>query len=169
MTSAEIRNRGARKELRGNGAVEQPLPILRERRRVLHDGLEVEPYESGVEQIALEQLDTLALATNRLQKQQQQRLQQLLGRNRRTPGLAVERLELRREVAQDWIGEAPNGTERVIGRHAVLQNHRREHTPCMRSSPCNAHPWLKSRWYTKPLASYQRRRQLFQQLPRATR
>lgn len=56
------RRHGPREELRRNVAVEQPLPILRERRRVPRRGLQIEADEPAIEQIVLELLHELPLA-----------------------------------------------------------------------------------------------------------
>ena len=55
--------------------------------------------------------------------------QPLLGRNRCATRLAVERLALGREVARDRTHEAPNRPVPVIGRHPILEDHRRQHHP----------------------------------------
>ena len=92
-------------------------------------GLQIEADEPAIEQIVLELLHELPLAPDRVEQRQQQRAQQLLGRNRRAARLAIERLELRREIAQDGIHELSNGPQRVIGRHPLLEHHRRKHRP----------------------------------------
>jgi hypothetical protein len=88
--------------------------------------LKIEADEPAVAETVLELLDELALATNRREELEQQHPEQLLGRNRRTPGLPVEQLVEGRLIPRDWSNDASNGRQRVIGRHPILEDHHRE-------------------------------------------
>jgi hypothetical protein len=87
---------GVRQELGGDCAVEQALPVLGEGGGVPRRRLQVEADNPAEEQVVLERLNQLLLAVARVEQGQQQSPQQLLRRDLRAPGLAVERRELRR-------------------------------------------------------------------------
>ena len=114
-------------ERRRDVAVQQPIPILRERRRRPHRVVHAQPDEPAKQQVVIELLHQLPLAANRVERLQQQRAQQLLRRNRRPPELDIQRAEPRREPLQRPIGDAANRAQRMIRRHPLLERHVAEH------------------------------------------
>ena len=77
--------------------------------------------EPAKQQVVLELLDQQPLAPHRIQHLQQQRAQQLLGRNRRPAEIRIQGFEFPREASQGGIDDAPDRPQRVIGRHALLR------------------------------------------------
>jgi hypothetical protein len=118
---------GLSQELARDRPVEQALPVLGEGGGVPRRRLQVKADKPAEEQVVLELLDQLPLAPDRVEQLQQQGPQQLFRRDRRAPGLAVQRRELGREVAQDRVDEATDHPQRMVRRDPVFQDHRRKH------------------------------------------
>src|SRR3989441_6683898 len=105
--------------------------LFRSRRRVPHRRVRIEIAEPAVEQVPVDGVHQPPLGRNRVQRLQQQRLQELLRRNRRTPLLAVRRIESAAHLLQHVIRTPLHRAQRVILRqpffgvghekHRVLQ------------------------------------------------
>jgi hypothetical protein len=93
-------------------AIQEPLAIFREGRRVPRRRLEVDADEPPDEQVVLELLAALPLGADRVEHLHQHGTEETLGRHRGAADAAVERLESRRQLAQDRVDEAANRTER---------------------------------------------------------
>ena len=102
-------------------AVEQPIAILREGRRRPHGIVHAQADKPAKQQVVFELFHQHPLAAHRIQHLEQQRPQQMLGRDRRPAGLRIHRLEARRQPAQRLIGHRPNRPQRMVGRHALLR------------------------------------------------
>ena len=103
-----------------------PLP------RLPHDFLEEPPGDVAVKEpgegtgvpreveeplechVGPQPLAELALATNREEGDEECRLEQRLGRNRRSPGLAVEIVEARGEIGERPVDDGLDASERVV-------------------------------------------------------
>ena len=115
------------KELAGDIVREKTLAILREDRRneALLDHVHV--HEPAKEQVVVELLAELALAADRVERHQQRRLQQPLGRDRRPPELGIHRAEGRGELGQRRVSKLLDGSKRMVGRHPSLRRHEHQH------------------------------------------
>ena len=71
----------ARQELGRDLALQQPVAILRERRVVPDRIVDAEPGEPAEQEVELQPLHQLALRADAVERLQQQRPQQLFGRN----------------------------------------------------------------------------------------
>ncbi|VWC37494.1 hypothetical protein BPS26883_06773 [Burkholderia pseudomultivorans] len=106
--------------------LEQTIPILGEH-RVVPDGVfDRQSDEPAEQQVVAHLLHQHALAAHRVQHLQQQRTQQLLGGNRRTAAVCVNRAEQSVKSLQRLIDQQPKCSQRMIGWHEVFQLHRRE-------------------------------------------
>ena len=106
--------------------LKQTIAVLREH-RVVPDGVfDGEADEPAEQQVVAHLLHQHALAAHRVQHLQQQRAQQLLGRDRRTAAVRVDRAKQPIEPLQRLIDQQPKRPQRVIGRHEAFQLHRRE-------------------------------------------
>ena len=83
--------------------------------------------EPAEQQVVVELLNELALAADRDQDMHEQCAKQLLGRNRRTPGMRVALIEQRTHVGENAVDQRAEDTRRVVLRHALLQAHKAEH------------------------------------------
>jgi len=95
-------------ERRRDIARQQAIPVLAEGRRGPDRVIETQAHEPPEQQVVVQLLHQLSLAANRIQRLQQQRAQQLLGRNRRPPELHIQRAELRRDPIAGAIRDAAN-------------------------------------------------------------
>jgi hypothetical protein len=98
-------------------ALKQPVAVGRERDRVPHRIVDPEPDEPAEQQIVVQPLDQQPLRAHRVERLQQQRPQQPLGRDRGATQMRVQRLELARQPAQSLVDERPDRPQRVIRRH----------------------------------------------------
>ena len=69
----------------GNVAREQAIPVLRERRMIPDLIVDPEPDEPAEQEVEAQPLHQLALRADRIERLQQERPQQLFGRDRRAP------------------------------------------------------------------------------------
>jgi hypothetical protein len=107
-------------ELGGDVAGQQPIPILREDRRMPDGLIHTQAHEPPKEQVVLELLDQQALRPHGVQHLDEQRPQQLLGRNRRPARVGVEPVERRREGRQGLVGQAPYRSQGMVARDSLL-------------------------------------------------
>ena len=115
-------------ELARDIAVEQPVPVLAEHRRIPHRIVRREPDEPAEQQIVVELLHQLPFRAHRVERLQQQRPQQPLRRDRRS---AVPRIKLGRMPAtapQRRIDKLADRPQRMVRRNARLQPHIAEKT-----------------------------------------
>jgi hypothetical protein len=104
-----------------NIAVEQPIAVLGKRGGRPHGVVHAEPHEPAKQQVVVQLLPQLPLTPDRVQRLEQQRPEQLLRRNRRTPEIDIQRPEPRREALERPIGDAPDRPQWMIRRHPLLQ------------------------------------------------
>ena len=92
-----------------NLAFQQPVAVLREGRVIPYRIVDTEPDEPAEQQIKLQPLHQLALRANRVERLQQHRPQQHLGRNRRPTHAGVQRREIARQRLQGRVRQRPYG------------------------------------------------------------
>ena len=110
----------------GQRGVVEALAVVREHGRDerVVAGLEVE--EPAEEQVGVDPLAELALAADRVEREEQLGLEQALRGHARPPGRGVGRGELGGEGVEDAVGPPLDIAERVIGADAVLDRERVE-------------------------------------------
>ncbi len=111
----------ARKELGRDIAVEHPVPVFAEDRRIPHLIIRREPDEPTEQQIVVELFHQLPFRAHRVERLQQQRPQQPLWRDRRPSVSRVKLVEVSRQSVQRFIDQRTDRTQRMIGRDAALQ------------------------------------------------
>jgi hypothetical protein len=119
---ARLRHDGV-KEFGRDLAGEQSIAILRKGRVVPDRVVHPEAHEPPKQQVVIELLDEQPLTADAIERLQQQRAQQLLGRDRRATHLRVHRLEPLRQARQRGVGHLANRPKRVLSRHALLRRH----------------------------------------------
>src|SRR5512133_3844410 len=114
-------------ELRRHFMFEQSLPVPREGRVVeaLLDAIHVE--EPAEQQVVVELLAEEPLAAHAVERHQQRRLQEPLGRDRGPADFAVHRVERRRERRQRLVGERLHPPQWVVLRHPLVGGDEAEH------------------------------------------
>lgn len=117
----------AGKELLGNVAFQQPVPILAEHRRHPHPIIHSQADEPAEQQVVIQLLHQHPLASNRVQHLQQQRPQQLLRWDRRPPHPRIQAFEGCRKLHQRLIDHGPDGTKRMALGYPLLQRNVAEH------------------------------------------
>ena len=100
---------------------QQPIPILREHRRVPDGVVHAQAHEPTEQEVVVELFHQLPLAPDRVEHLQQQRPEKLLGRNRRSADVGVESREAPRKFSQDCVHHLSNRTQRVIFRDPLLR------------------------------------------------
>jgi hypothetical protein len=121
----------------GDIPAEQPLPVLGEHGRVPDPVINAEAHEPPEEEVVVQLLHELAFAPDRVQHLQQQGPEQLLGRDRRTPGLRVQPRELGRELPERRVDHRADRPQGVVRRNPLLGGHVTEHR--VRTSIVAAH------------------------------
>jgi hypothetical protein len=94
----------ARKKLRRDIAVEQPVPVLAEHGRIPHRIVRRQPDEPAEQQIVVELFHQLPFRAHRVQRLQQQCSQQPLRRDRRPSFARIESIERPRQLLQARSG-----------------------------------------------------------------
>ena len=107
--------------------IQQTVSVLAEDRGYPHGFIHVHADEPPEQQVVIQLLHQQALAADGVEDLQQLRPQQPLGRNRRPPDAGIQAVELARHVTQHVVDQRPDGTQRVIGGHALLGRHVTEH------------------------------------------
>jgi tetratricopeptide (TPR) repeat protein len=111
----------------GDVAIEQAVPVLREGRRRPHRVVHAEAHEPAKQQVVVQLLQKHPFAAHGVEYLQQQRPQQLLGRNRWAARMRVELGKAMRHTFQNIIHHLANGPQGVIGRHPLLRRNVAEH------------------------------------------
>ncbi len=107
--------------------LEQTLPVLRETRRIKRRLLEVHIEKPPEQDVVVEHLAEQPIRAHRVQRNQQQTLQQPLRRYRRSARVAVHPIEHGREFLQNRIGVGLDGAQRMLLRNALLRREVAEH------------------------------------------
>jgi hypothetical protein len=95
-------------------ALLQALAILRKCRRVPHRVVRRKPDEPAVQKIIVPLLHQLPFTPSAIKHLQQQRAQQLFGRDRRAPGRGIQHAEIAVQMAQHLAYQLAYCTERVL-------------------------------------------------------
>ena len=102
-------------------AIQQPVAVLRKGRVVPHRIIDAEPDKPSEQQIELQPLHQLALRANRIERLQQHRPQQHLGRDRRPAQPGIERRKIARQRFQSRIRQRPDRAQRMIRPDPLLK------------------------------------------------
>ena len=100
---------------------------------------DVEVEEPLEQQVVLQPLAELALAAHREQRDQQARLQQVLGRDRGTAALGVHLVEQRRQPRQHRLHDRLDAPDRVARRDQLVRRDRQQHVCLALASPRIGH------------------------------
>ena len=132
-------------ELAGQLVLQQPFAVLGERRRI-EAGLDhVHPQKPAEQQVIVELLTERVLTADRVQADQQRRLQQPLGWDRRTANLGVHGIKQRRQVSQRFIRHIFDRPQWMIQRDARLYVNKGQHARLWLLSSAHPHH-LSPRW-----------------------
>jgi hypothetical protein len=107
--------------------LKQPCLVLREARRVegrVHDIQVQEPLE---QQVVLQPFAKLPLAADRVERDQQARLEQVLGRYRRAPHVGVHSIKRRRELLEGLVDDRFDPPDGVVRWHQIVGRQGAEH------------------------------------------
>ena len=126
-------------ELLGNVMLEQPLAVLGEHGRIEARLHQVHIQKPAIQEVVVQLLTEGPLAAHRVQRDQQRRLEQPLGRNRWSPTRRVHLIEDWRHLCQRTIGELLDHPQWMRARYALLQIHERQHR-CLRLVAVRASP-----------------------------
>ena len=118
---------GGSEEPVGDVVVQQPVTVLRERRRIKGPVIDRETEEPLEQQVVVQSLTELSLGTDRVQRHQHRCFQQLLGWHRRPTAAGVHRFELVFELGEYEIDNLTDPTDRMPGRDQILRTQRRQH------------------------------------------
>ena len=110
-------------ELRGDLALQEPVAVLGEHRHVPDRRVHRQADEPAEQQVVVQLLHELALRAHRIESLQQQRPQQLLGRDRRPAVVGIELVEGWRQDAQRLVHQRLDRPQRVILGHPRLAAH----------------------------------------------
>ena len=116
-----------REEGAGDVVLEQAVAVLGEAGGVERLVADVEVEEPLEEQVVAQPLAELALAADRVERDQQARLEQVLGRDRRPAALGVHRVEQRREPREHTLHERLDAADRVIVGDEGVRRDRQQH------------------------------------------
>jgi hypothetical protein len=100
---------------------QQPLPVLREGRRVPYRIVDAEADKPAEQQVELEPLHQLALGSDRVERLQQQGAQQPLRQDRRPAQRGVGRIERPGHASQNLIRDPTDHPQRVARRNPALK------------------------------------------------
>ena len=117
----------AREEGLRDIAIQQALPVLRERRRVPDRLVHVQPDEPAEQQVVIQLLHQLPLTAHREEHLQQQGPQQFLRRDRGAANLRIEFGERGRQLMQHRVHHAPDHAQRMVLRDARFRGEVAKH------------------------------------------
>src|SRR5215468_7568563 len=100
---------------------QDPLAVLREHCGIPDRVVHVQPDEPAKEQVVIQLLHQQPFAPRAVEDLQQERPQQLLGRDRGPADRRVERRELEGQLRQHRIHHRPDRAQRMVRRHALLR------------------------------------------------
>ena len=100
--------------------LQQPVPVLREHRRIPNLVVQVQSHEPAEQNAVIDLLHQQPLAADRVQHLQNPRSQQLLRRNRRPAFAGLHAVELRGKSAQNFVHHRPDCTQWMILSHPRL-------------------------------------------------
>lgn len=105
----------------GDGAGQEPIPILRKHRRHPDRIIDPEPHEPAEAQVVVALLHELPLAPHGGEHLEEQGAEELLGRDRPAPQGRGQGVEAGGEGHQHRIDKRPDHPERVIGGNPVFE------------------------------------------------
>jgi len=111
------------RNFRAMSALEQPIAVLREHRRHPYRLVHAEPDEPTIEKVIIELLNELPFRPDRIERLQQKRPQQPLGRYRRPPTVRVGIGKIAVERSQNFVHDRSHKPQRVLRRNPLLEVH----------------------------------------------
>jgi site-specific DNA recombinase len=129
----------------GDAVLEQPSAILGEHRRVEAGLQQAHIQKPTKEEVVIEFLAEGPLAADRVQRNQQRRLEQSFGRNRWSPTSAIHLVEDGRQFNQGAIGELFDHPQRMFRWHALFQVHNCQHRRLQFTPPAHRR-YLPGSW-----------------------
>jgi hypothetical protein len=119
---------GAGKELLGDVVLDEPRPVLGERRMIERSLLQSHIEEPAKEHVVVQHLAKEPIRAHRVKRNQQRSLEKPLGRHRRPAAFGVHRIERRAHRGKHRIGSRLYPPQRMIGRNAFLDREVAEQT-----------------------------------------
>jgi hypothetical protein len=107
--------------------LKKPGLVLGEARGVEGRVHDIEVQEPLEQQVVLQPLAELALAADRVERDQQARLEQVLGRNRRTPHVGIHPVEGRLDLLKGLVDDGLDTPDGVILWHQIVGRQGAEH------------------------------------------
>ena len=119
-------------------ALQQAIAIFGEHRHVPHRRIHRQADEPAEQHVVGDLLHQLPFRADREQGLQQQRPQQLLGRDRGPAGVRVDRRECRRQPVQRRVHQQTDRPQRMVLRYQALRARITEQLAGL--TVCSAHP-----------------------------
>jgi hypothetical protein len=104
-------------------AFQEPVSILAEDGRHPDRVIHTQADEPPEQQVVLQLLHQQPLAAHGVQRLQQQRAQQLLGRDRRPTDVGIQAVKTGRQSPEHRVGHLANRTQRMVGRDPIFRRH----------------------------------------------
>src|SRR5713226_3531425 len=123
----------------GHFAPQQPVAVFGEDRHVPHRVVDTQSHEPAEQEIVVELLHQQPFAAHRVQHLQQQRAQQPLRRNRRTPQRRIHAVEALVQILERRIRHRADRPQRMILGHAPLRRNVAEHPRLFVVRPAHPH------------------------------
>ena len=115
------------KERPGDIALQQTVTILAEGCRRPNRRIHAQPDKPAIQHAVVDLFHQQPLAPDRVERLDQQRPQQLLGRNRRPADVRIHPREAGRQLREHAVGHRPNRAQRMVGADAPLGREVTEH------------------------------------------
>src|SRR6266496_2974224 len=112
-----------REELFGDFTLQQAIAVLAESGRVPNLVVHVQAHEPAEQHVVLQLLHQHPFAAHRVKHLQQQRPQQPLRRDRRSPHPRIQLVKSRRQLLKDFIRHLANRAQWMIRRHSLLRRY----------------------------------------------
>jgi hypothetical protein len=109
------------KEPQRHFGVQQPVTVLRKHRMVQDRIVHGQVHEPAEQEVTVDLLNQKPFGANREENMQQQGVQNVLGRNRRTIMTGIQGVQLGVERLQHLVGQLVNRPQRMIWRNSLFQ------------------------------------------------
>src|SRR6516225_4219302 len=110
----------------------QPLSVLRECARIPYTVIHIQPHKPPKQQVVVQLLHQLSLASYGIQRLQQQCSQQLFWRNRRPTDLRIKLVQPRRKLNKNLINHFAYWANGMIPRYTLFRRYVAEHLGLMK-------------------------------------
>src|SRR5258705_4733882 len=128
----------------GNVSLQKPLSVLAEGCRIPNVVVHTQPNEPPEQHVVVELFHQQSFTSHAVKYLKQQSAEQLLGRDRRPPGLRIKLLELRRQLYKYLVHHFADRTKGMILRHPLLGRDVAKHSILMKI--VSAHFFRLRRW-----------------------